>query len=750
MWTGHRANPSPLPNDNSLMPVRLAIEWLFIMLLSIMAAAGVALAPGGQQLSNWLFDQQLAWSDAPTDPRIMIAQIDEQSLASIGRWPWDRRTHAAIIDRLADANVAAIGYDVLFTEPADDGGDAALAAALARAGRVAIPAYIQYPGLDGRAYDVEMPVADLVKAARSVGHVNALFDSDGQVRRAQMQFSGPPRSIPHLMQGLARDVTGKATVLPDTPVVRLRPTGTVPAVAVDAILRGEVPASLLSGKIILVGATAQGMGDLLPVSGPAGSVMPGVEVQANILNAILADAWIRDAGPVNAALVAAALLLLVAASYWRVSPNLGLLITLGVGVAALGATALALAWLHIWLTPLPLLVGLLMAYPLWNWRRLSALNSFVASEARALDADLGLSGRTASRRAGLDSIALAAGRLRSVIGELRDRRHFLRDVIEAAPDALCVVDPQGRVMMANEHAKQLFGGDAEGAMLQPLLGRLSRSGSQPGHEIETGDGRTMLINSAAFTAAGDARGGHIVRLADISDRRAAERARDEALEFLSHDMRAPQAGIVTLLDGANPDDMPAILGRIRGHADRALKLADDFVQLAKLRTLTPERMLVDLRGVFEEAIDGVYDLARARGVTVRLTTPDELPPVMGDSGLLVRAVGNLIGNAVKYGKPGGAVDCALSIGVAAGGPSLLCCIDDDGPGIPPDRMAALFERFGASDGSVGLSAGLGLAFVKRAVEMQAGTIACTSDAGGTRFRLAFPVAHDGGGGASAV
>jgi CHASE2 domain-containing sensor protein len=84
----------------------------------------------------------------PADDRILIVAIDNDSLRRIGRWPWGRETHAALLDRLAAAHPRAIAYDVLFTEP--NPADPALAAAMTRAKPVFAPLLFETPGLNGR------------------------------------------------------------------------------------------------------------------------------------------------------------------------------------------------------------------------------------------------------------------------------------------------------------------------------------------------------------------------------------------------------------------------------------------------------------------------------------------------------------------------------------------------------------------------------------------------------------------------
>lgn len=724
--------------------LRLAIEWLVIAFLATGVAWAAATTQSGQQLSNFLFDEELAWSEHDPDPRILIVQIDDQSLAKVGRWPWPRQVHAQLIDRLSEGGAVAVGYDVLFTEPSASTDDDALAQALSRSRRVSVPAYVEVPGQNGQPFEVRMPIAPIAHAASVIGHVNVLFDADGRVRRARMQGNRPVQ-MPHLMEVLARQISGLSPRLPNELVVPFNRPGAYSSISARAVLDGEVPRELLRDRIILVGATAPGLGDLLPVSGESGSIMSGVEVQANILDAILHGTWVVDGSLRMAALLAIGAVLAALILFWRMSPNQGLLVTAAMAVASLSGSAITLAIAGFWLSPVPLLAGLAVAYPLWNWRRLSALNSFVEAQTRALKSDRDATGGGTPKTKGLDAIAAAAMRLRGVIGELQDREGFLRDTIESAPDALCVVDRDGNVAMMNQLAEQIFGTGLQGMSLEALLAPLCANGIRRDDEVELSDGRTMFIKTSPFSGSPVAKGGAIVRLADVSARRIAERERDHALEFLSHDLRTPQASILTVLEGARlPDEFQSVIDRIRGYAARSLKLADDFVQLARLNHISPRSDLVDLTGVFEEAIDGLYDKAAAKGLELRLTAPEALSPICGDAALLVRAVGNLLDNAVKYGPKYSTVDCKIVLRGSLGGSAdrVVCEIADQGPGIAAERIVALFERYGPNNTAAGLSAGLGLAFVKQVVDRHGGELACSSSADGTTFQLGFAIAND--------
>lgn len=742
---GHRLKFSLWINDETLPRRRLIGEWFIVLIIATLALAAAAFSNAGKQVSFWAFDHELGWLSPPVDPRILIVQIDEASLEAQGRWPWPRAIHGQLIDRLADGGAKVIGYDVLFIEPSSLEDDVALQTAIKESQRVVLPAYVTIPGSNGRAYDLQPPMPEIAQAARAIGHVNVIFDPDGQVRRGQMQIAGDTEKLSHMTKVIAQLADPQAEQPQDEMIIAFNHIGSFPAISADQVIKGEVPSELLKGRIVLVGATALGLGDVLAVPGPAGSTMPGVEVQANMVNTMLTHSGIVDSGSNAAFAIAAILLLGVMLAYWWVKPTSALIATAGVGISAVALTAAILGIFRIWVTPLPLITGLIVAYPLWNWRRLSALNRFVEMEARALDIELNLPEFSGPQTFGFDTVARAANRLRAVIGEQGDRRRFLRDVVEGAPDALSVVDGQGNIIVANNIAIQLVGSASESTEFWSQISKVGPLHQLDDEEVELQDGRTMLIKSAPLPGTGPEAGGYIVRIIDITERREIERQRNEFLEFLSHDMRAPQANILRILDLANSSpDKKIPLTRIRDHAETSLKLADDFVQLARLSVLTPNLSVVDLRSIIEEAIDRCFDAAQARKVRVKLDAAGDCVFILADPWLLMRSIGNLLDNAIKYSVEGGTVDCVIAIKAAdtVAREQVTFEIRDYGLGIAAERLTALFERFGPNDATRGLSAGLGLAFVKKTMDLLHAEILCESDSGGTNFRMTFELADD--------
>lgn len=736
---------------------RFYLEWALVFLVSLACAALVTKSPLGHRIDDFLLDQLVALTRDQPDDRILLVAVDEASLARIGPWPWDRSVHAQLTDQLAASGAKAIGLDILFTEESDPSADAKLAAAIARAGNVILPAYLNTPGTDGREFELSRPIPAMATAARAVGHVNVRFDADAIVRRAHLRLSGGDKAIDHFALELARIADPKAlsamsAVTPrrlpqaSPDIIPFHAAGSYSTISAAAVLAGELPRGLLKNKVILVGATAPGLGDSFAVPGPAGHIMAGIEIQANMTDALIHGRMVHmaDGGLPLSAIAAFIVLLLLA--YWHLPPTASLAATLMLLLAAMAAIVAAFSAFGLWYPPSGLLLALLLAYPLWSWRRLAALDSYIQKEAAALQSSFSEASSEPARW-GMDRISASIDHLRSLVGRVQYVRGFMEKTIEKAPDAMIVVDDQGRVLLANPEADRMFALPVVGRFLADLLPCCNTDWARIDAEIALRPGCTLLARGAPLEGSVEPEGSGvasaIVRLIDISKMRQLETQRSEMLEFLSHDMRAPQAAILTLVGTAPTAKSDPLFARIRRQAETGLKLADDFVQLARLDTAAPQKEFVDLRDILGEVVDRCFPAAAARGVT--LLRPGEGEPALieADPWLLDRAFGNLLDNAIKFSPAGAAVHC--SVDPLPGGTAYGASIADLGPGLAEERLAAPFERFGsrASDGMGG--AGLGLAFVKKVADAHGASIAVDSSAQGTSFTLTFAAAADDGG-----
>ncbi|ALS12880.1 CHASE2 domain-containing protein [Pseudomonas aeruginosa] len=742
----------------------LVREWLLVSLLLLPLTALLSLS-SGLPLNNLLYDRLRNLAPLAVDPRILVVAIDDRSLESLGRWPWPRSVHAELLDRLAAAGARSVLLDVIFSEPSSNpDSDRQLARSLCRAGNVLLPLLRESVPRYGEPPREIPPTAPLAGCAAGIGHINVEADSDGTVRSVYLREGplGQPRPL------LAWQAFADAGAMPMPGLDDMRNLPgwqrdhaiRIPFIGADAgfpsvpyvsVLRGEVPDSLLRDRLVLVGATAPGLGDryVTPLSASLGTT-PGVEIQANILNGLLQQRTAVDLQPWLAALLSAAgVALLLGLMLFR--SRHALLLTL-----ACAALALGLSWALLlngwWWSPLASLVGLLLAYLIWSWRRLNAVLAYFGWELARLDREPKvLPERASPPRAGNDPLQNRIAALEQAVSRTRDSRRFMADGLEGLPVATLICDPQGQILLANRKARDLFGGELRGAELRQRLAELGHpslaGGARPTLEtleaIEFRDHRERDLRldlARLLPVESETAIGWLVSLIDLSAERDAERQRATLLRFLSHDLRAPHSAILALLDVRPAEDEAGqqVYRQIEQQVRRALGLTDAFVQLAKAESDAYRFEACMFTMLAMDAADQLWPLAQQKDIDLRRDWDDEQEPmVWADPGLLTRALFNLLENAVKY-SPAGTV---VSLSIRLEGDWLSCRIVDQGKGIAVAELPRLFsqyQRFASAEGSAGL--GLGLAMVKTVIDRHGGRIGCQSQVGqGTTFEIRLPL-----------
>ena len=730
---------------------RLFGEWAVLLIFSVVGAFFLQSSGLTERLDNQVFDSASTLVSPAKSDDIILVGIDDQSLADLGGWPWPRSTHAALLDRLNQAGARAIVLDILFIENGDAADDAALEGALARGGNTVLPHTFTARMDATTGVDPLLPIPAFENAAAGVGYVGAEPDADGILRRFDLVTETDQGEYPHLalkvLEQLGYDTAQYKSLR--TALIPFHPEYSNAAYSASDVVNGAALDQYFDGKIVLVGATAQGMGDRYSVASGEVGLMTGIETQANLIGALMADAVIDPAGQLWLTAVAVAALVILFAAFWYVSPKASLYVALALilGVVALSLLSLTLA--HIWLPFAPVVIMIGLAYPLWSWRRLSHVSRYLDREAaRMMRRDetaqqhSAIGGAKKQRAAqGMEYVARQVEQVRGLIHSIEGSLSFLRQVIEAAPDAMIVVDGRGEVQMLNAKADHLFPEWEQQAALSLnelfLFGRTTPQ--RDFGELLTEDGRIFLIAKAplgSLPQAEEGLSGDILALREITDLRRLDQERKQMLEFLSHDMRTPQVAIIGLTRKPEKgSDAPDTMERIKKQAERTLKLADDFVQLARLES--PELQLedCDVGALIEEACDRAYVLAEAKHISIEQQLPAEPCFADVDASLIARMLDNLIGNAVKYSPEDSRI--TVKLGVTQEGTHQIF-VSDEGAGLPEARIKDPFARFGAHATHAGPSAGLGLALVKKVVDAHEGTIEVTSQPGqGTQFAISL-------------
>lgn len=329
-------------------------------------------------------------------------------------------------------------------------------------------------------------------------------------------------------------------------------------------------------------------------------------------------------------------------------------------------------------------------------------------------------------------------------------------------EGLIVVDAAGRIRLANRAAGEMFGFEppATGRTVleatrhhevAAVVSRLDVAPEVLGHELRlegVSSTRFFQVNALALRDGAGGRDGAILVFHDLTRLRQLESVRQEFVANVSHELRTPlsliKSATETLLDGGKND--PAALTRfleiIDKHANRLTLLIDDLLLLSTLDSGRMQLNLqpISLRAAAQEVLEDFVPRAAARGVTIENTVPGALI-VQADADRLRQILSNLLDNAIKYGRTDGRV---VMGGRALADGRVEMMVSDDGPGIPAEAKARIFERFYRADKARSREqggTGLGLAIVKHVVQAHGGEARVESELGaGAQFFIVFPAA----------
>lgn len=787
-------------------------EWLWILVALWLIAYLVARGDWLERIDRTIYDSAMHLLQRPAQQDIVIVGIDESSLKQIGRWPWKRSIHATLLNRLTDAGAKVVVLDIILSEPdrANPAGDKVMADAVRRNGRVILPLVSDV--FEGRPSGESLPIPEIADAAASVAQISLQLDLDGVLRQVPLRAGfGSARHDTFAVSTLRRIEPGAWAAKADLPgeanpkriafsrdwvsdhfyfIPFAGPPGHFRTVPYIDVLRGDVAPGELSGKIVLVGATASSLTDQYPTPAGGASAMAGIEVHANVLQGLREGIDIHATSRAQQVALALLLIFILMLSYLWLTPRMSLLVTIALAAAAVTGSAAAFRLIHVFWSPSIVLLAMATAYPLWSWRKLEATQRFLDEELARLekeptivpaDTAAAIAPGPSARTFVPDVIENRIAAVKSAAQRLRSLNRLIADSLESLPESALVTNPDGRILLANSSADRLFYArrtsvdvKRDRAPDRPLEGRdileLLANFSTPTvadwraawidayeetrpvtYEVMGPREREYLLQIAPLFSVRGPQTGSIVTIVDISPLRETERSRDEALRFLSHDMRSPQASILTLLemhaDDAQSITVPVLTERIGRYARRTLNLADDFLRLARAERVKPDDFeSLDLVELMQDAVDQAWVSASARNIHIEPCAADTEALVRGDRDLLTRALANLLSNAIKYSPAGTRITCQVS----DLGDHWAAEVTDQGYGIAESDMPRLFTRFARlrTEGQPAESGiGLGLVFVKTVAERHGGSVGVHSEtvdgaahARGTRFSLRLPKA----------
>ena len=258
------------------------------------------------------------------------------------------------------------------------------------------------------------------------------------------------------------------------------------------------------------------------------------------------------------------------------------------------------------------------------------------------------------------------------------------------------------------------------------------------HEISFPDGR---VGSAQVTPISDI--GYAVTMQDITYLKEVDRVRNEVVHTVSHDLRSPLTSVIgytELITRAGPlnDNQQEFLKRIQESVAHINTLINDLLELGSIEAgLDTRREWVQLDVLLLYSLDMLQGQIKSKHIKVQSDVSESLPALQANPVRLRQVFDNVVGNAIKYSNKNGEVKIFLK----AEGDQIILQVTDNGPGIPAQDQAHIFDKFyRGKNMDKQQGSGLGLAIVKSIVDAHRGRMWVESTVGqGSSFFIVLPV-----------
>ena len=265
----------------------------------------------------------------------------------------------------------------------------------------------------------------------------------------------------------------------------------------------------------------------------------------------------------------------------------------------------------------------------------------------------------------------------------------------------------------------------------------------------------VLLAVTALRRGDNELAGYLMIAADLSERHAMRKMKDEFVSVVSHELRTPLTsikGALGLLAGGVTGALPpkaAEMAKIaQNNVERLSRLVGDILDLQRIESgrITMEKRPCDIDDLMKQSVESVHLVAEGEGITIAISPCQAL--IRADRERMVQAFVNLLGNAIKFSRRGGRIEFAAE----RAGSIVVFRVKDEGRGIPNDKLETIFERFeqvDASDAREKGGTGLGLAICRSIVEQHGGRVWAESELGeGSTFYVQLPLAEADGGAAN--
>ena len=752
-------------------------SWLVLNLLLLVLVGGLSFTYPVEELSRRFGDIYFRLRPPlPTSDSTALVLIDDLSLSRYGRWPWPRTLLARLVRATSVQRPSAIGLDILLSEVGEGRSDGDLANAIHDAGNVVLAAKVS--SSPQRLWTEPLPL--FLASSAAVGHVQAVEDADGICRRVparELTLDGPrwalalevARIARHALSQSVTEKPGWESYTPEFLTVDFRrqyfPSEETPPFttvsAADLLESHSQPA--LAGKAVLIGFGATELSDRLPTPVSGQMPMSGLEVHANLVDALMSGRDLRavPAWPQIVFLVAFSLIstwLVLRWPLWN-----GVLLQAALLALSYGAGYWLFAHAHRLIEFGPILCVGLLAVPLAQLENLLAVNRGLTRGLRQLRLTLQV-GQALPELASLESspekrettdLQWRMDLINKLQSELASLYTFRQNLLESMHEGLAVFTQDGETLFRNQYwdrfcRKQDWNPEMNLQEFGQLLGHPSWSNlknrlqeaRQLESEIHLKGGFWQVRGVSLPLTAGHVSPQWMIVVTDLTSTLERDQARAEALRFVTHELRTPLVSIQGfaefLLRYPHASNSPNAAATIFRESQRLVSLINTYLDVLRFDAgaRSMRREPISISPMIAQLQQVMSPIAEAAEIHIRISEDSGLPALEGDGPMLTGVLLNLLNNAVKYSPSGSEV----TLSVTGTSTSVVFEVSNPGSPIAKEEMARLFEPFyrarAAADSAPGW--GLGLTFVKRIVEEHRGAIDAVSDERGIRVRVTLP------------
>lgn len=696
---------------------------------------------------------------------VVIVTIDEQSLERYGRWPWSRTRLAELLDNISSASPKVVGLDILLSEPQSQDSDGAFQSALLRNGKTVL---VDKIGILPSGPQWIEPIKQFGESAVAIGHTHAVLDVDGICRRFQPVELSPsgeryafaieiaahiePTSAKHFME-----VYEKAAPQNRSGVVKLQPTMVrIPfrRDSFETLRASDVLEKRGLEKIkehaVLVGFGPTDIGDRVVTPLSTEMPVPGVQVHAQILDSILTRRYLRESPWWLSAILlfagcGAAVMIF---RRWR---GLALLITLPLTSAAVYVIGLATFVFFSLILPIgPLMLAVVLGPILVSTVDIALVERSVGQQLKSLRNLLAKTSSPDEPDSKTPDLALRVNVLGELQAKLGSRYELHEALLEATQDMIAIFDDSGELLLKNQVFAATFKVFPDNALtLAGLRAQLVNNPEMPTISRDKGEEQEVFIGHELYfmrtsplpSTSLSPRGGTIVTLSSLRNRVERDRARSEALGFITHELRTPLAAIQGFAElimqdpaASSAEGAPETIYR---ESQRLLALIGSYLDVLRLDAGAKPiaSHVIDLEGLVEQVLAILKPMADSAGMTLVADVPEPIT-FLGDAPLISGAVLNLVSNAIKYGCP----QTEVRVICSQAENNVVISVQNEGMSVPAAEIPRLFDAYyrapSVESGHNGW--GLGLAFVKRIAEKHGGWVTAENHDGLMTFQIHLP------------